>query len=497
MGSRQFTRVLAMLTMVVFTCPQPAFAQNVKALLRKGNKLFSNAEYEAAFDVFKQGYEKSKMKDPAFLRSMAFCQLKLYRHKEAREFLQEYIKKFPKAPDFAKLKDLESTLEVVVQTKVKIQSTPPGASIFIDAEAAGKVATTPKELTIEPGKHLVILKMDNYFTTTQSIEVKPKESKTLDVVLEVPISISSTPSGASVHYDSPDQPTLGNTPLSIGIKPGQRKVFLKKEGFKTFEASLNVAPGKEASISAELQIGVNVASTPPGAAVEVDGTPVEGQTPLEAPVKGPGEHTITVKLTPCTPHTEKVNVTPGQAVEVKAHLGGCGLLSMRTDVDGAEVFVGDKDVGQTPVASAAVAAGSQKVTVNHPDRRPWSGALDFSDSEVVNAKVTLGRKTWPAWTMAGVAGASLLLAVIATGMAAKDISDNEESKFRDGGRTSTSCVDTDGNPTDCPYTWHHVATASYSIAGVSAVASFIYYWFWARPKVEVSRTPVGQSSASR
>jgi hypothetical protein len=489
-------RIIAAMTLVFFAYT-PAYAQNVKALLKKGNQLFSNAEYQAAFDVFKQGYDKSKGKDPTSLRSMAFCQLKLYHHEQARKYLQEYTKKFPKAPDFKKLKDLEASLEIVVQTKVSIKSNPPGASIYIDAEAAGKVGVTPNELTIEPGKHLVILKMDNYYTTTQSMEIKPKESKALDVILEVPIEISSKPDGASVHYDSPDQPTLGNTPLSIGIKPGQRKVYLKKEGFKTYEASLNVAPAQKATVDATLQIGIDVASMPSGAAVEVDGKSVDGTTPLEAPVDGVGEHTVTVTLAPCNPHTEKVTVSLGQPVKVNARLGGCGLLNMRTDVDGAAVTVGERKVGQTPVASAAVAAGSQKITINHPDRRPWSGALDFSDSEMVDAKVTLGRKTWPAWTLAGVAGASLLLGVIATGMAAKSNNDNEGEKFRDGGKTSTSCVDSAGNQVDCPYAWHHTATAAYSVAGVSAVASFIYYWFWARPKVEVNRQPVGTASASR
>ena len=124
----------------------PAQARSAAALLQQGNTLFAKAEYQQALEVFTKAYQHGQQ--AVFLRSMAFCAIKLYQHERARGYLREYLRKFPKAPDFAELERLERTLDVVIQTRLEINSDPPGASIYIDAEVAGKVGITPMTLTI-------------------------------------------------------------------------------------------------------------------------------------------------------------------------------------------------------------------------------------------------------------------------------------------------------------------------------------------------------------
>jgi len=495
-------------TLLLLSTP-PAWAQSPQVLLKKGNALFAKAEYEEALEVFKKAYGQKQ--DAVFLRSMAFCELKLYRHEKAREYLQEYIKKFPKAPDIAKLKELEGNLEIVIQTKLEVSSTPPGATIYIDAEVAGKVGVTPKTLTIEPGKHLVILKMDSYHTTTQSFEIKPKETLKIAMAMEVPISVKSTPDGASVHFGSPTSESLGNTPLETGIAPGAQKVYIKKDGYMTHETALNVVPSQPPTVDAQLQLGVAVESKPPGATVLVDGQE-KGTTPAEVPLP-PGSHDVEVRLGQCQPFKQQVTIQPGQPNKVEAKLG-CGLLSMRTDIEGAEVKVDSESLGTTPFKIDTLAPGSHKVTITHPDRSEWSGALDLDGRHDITARVKRGRKSWPVWTLAGVAVASLVLGIVGNVMAVNR--EAEEAKNPDGslvkdddGKVLKKFTDEGGNCAEwtgegyedrsCPsnYQFHHMTTVGYTLAGTAGVSSFLYYWFFVRPKVEISRTPAGQATAAQ
>ena len=70
MRSRPYTFLIATAITVALFAPHHAHGQSTATLLRKGNRLFSNAEYEAAFKVFSQGYRRGKKRAPTFLRSL-------------------------------------------------------------------------------------------------------------------------------------------------------------------------------------------------------------------------------------------------------------------------------------------------------------------------------------------------------------------------------------------------------------------------------------------
>jgi len=173
------------------------------------------------------------------------------------------------------------------------------------------------------------------------------------------------------------------------------------------------------------------------------------------------------------------------------------MLSMRTDVQGAAVTVGGTSVGETPLTETAVVSGRQPVAVTHPDRRPWSGALDFSDTEVVDARIKLGRKAWPVWVLGGVALAGAIVGAVGTGLAAKRRSDGIITEDDKG-----VCHDTSLDPFDdkipcvSAYKFHHMATAGWAVAGTAAASGLLYYLLFVRGKTEVTRTPVKDDLAA-
>jgi hypothetical protein len=448
-------------------------AEPTRALLDRGNKLFGSGDYQAAYDAFAAGYKQTPT--PVFLRSMAFSLLKLFQHKKAQELLQEYSKRWPKAADVKNIGDILTGLEIVVQTRVKIDSEPQGAEVFFDTEASGKVGVTPYESTIDPGKHTVILQHAGFALTTRPFTIKPKETLPLKILLEVPIKVSSTPRGAALFIDEESQPSVGVTPFEGTIVPGKRTLIFKLAGYSPLRVD-TVAKQGMAPVEAQLRIGLKVASLPPSASVEVDGQVIMGATPLEAQLL-PGKHTVVIKLDQYLPHTQEVVVSPGQEVSVSAALKG-GILTMRTvNVEKAKVRVGSYELGETPLDKATVPLGKQSVVVEHEGNPAWNQSIDFTADELVEAQVTMAGPRWPLWLSLGFTVGGLALGSTMGIIAKSKVSDDESS--------TTPCSITDS----CSYSTHHVSTAAFITGGVAAAAGLLYYLIWGRPHQEIQRLP--------
>lgn len=470
------------------TLAQQGGARAIKSLLRKGNRAFATGDYPAAYDAFRQGYELSP-KNPVFLRSMAYSLLKMYQHEKARKRIQQYIKAYPRAKDRNKMRGIVSGLEVVVKTKIAVQSTPPGAALFIDAEAAGRVGKTPYKGTIHPGKHSLILKRDGYYITIKDFEIKPKQSLIFKVPLQVPLKISTLPPGATIHLGGPDGKSLGTAPFSGGISPGKIKLWFKLKGYQPLRKAVSVVGGKPAQVEAELLVGLKVTSDPAGATVVLGGRKL-GRTPLTAAVP-PAKHTVVLKLAGFTDVKRQVAAAPGgQPSALHVKLRG-GLLSMRTSVTGARVTVGQIKVGTTPVGSATVPLGKQLIKVEHASRRQWSRAVEFTPGELVKAEVKMGHPMWPVWVSAGVSAAGLALGTVTGVMALSHVGDSNDANLcaRDGTAL------TDG--AQCGFGLQNASTAGFVTGGVAAAVALVYYLVWARPSATVSRSPIKSAALRR
>lgn len=455
-------------------------APTAQTLLNKGNKLFAEGNYASSYEVFREGYELSP--SPVFLRSMAYSLLKMFQHDKARGLLQDYLKKYPDAKDKKSIADIINSLEVVVQTKVTINSDPPGAELFFDTEATGKIGTTPYQGTIEPGTHTIILRKDGYHTTVQNFEILAKQNYSVNIALELPLSVTSAPPGAAVYIDKPEKHSFGQTPLTIGVSPGTHTVYVKLPGYKTYSQSIQVNPGGGGvTVNARLGLGISINSTPPGAKVEIDGQPLEGVTPLEVDAVT-GRHTVTLTLEGFKPASEEVTIGPGLPNKIEARLVG-GLLTLQTEPTGAEVSIGRIELGSTPLENTPVPLGEQVLKVKHPERRPYTQAFNFTEGEAINAKVQMGRQMWPVWTMAGVSAAGLAFGII-TGLIAKNKVDNPENVCTDEGKPVKGT---------CSYTYHWLSNIGFGTAILAGAGAFSYYWFYARPTEEINRTPVQQS----
>ncbi|MCW5805733.1 MAG: PEGA domain-containing protein [Deltaproteobacteria bacterium] len=136
------------------------------------------------------------------------------------------------------------------QGTLKVVSSTPGADVFIDGAAVGKV---PVEKKIAAGEHPVVVRHPGFKDFEQKVRVEIGQAITVDAQLKAVgrLRILSTPSVANVIVNGIP---IGKTPLDTEVEVGETVVRLELAGFQPFEQTMTIEGGKVATISRELAI---------------------------------------------------------------------------------------------------------------------------------------------------------------------------------------------------------------------------------------------------
>jgi len=189
---------------------------------------------------------------------------------------------------------------------IAIDSTPSGATIWLDGSNTGKV--TPATLTLVPaGLHQVVLLLSGYQDWGQTAIVTAEQTTNLSAtLLPIPtdtgsITVSSTPSGAAIWLDGSNTGRL--TPATLSqVAPGSHTLKLTLSGYQDWERTVSVSVGQTTNVSATLiPIGaatgsIAVSSTPSGAAIWLDEQSTGQVTPATLTSVYAGTHSIRLTL---------------------------------------------------------------------------------------------------------------------------------------------------------------------------------------------------------
>ncbi len=207
-----------------------------------------------------------------------------------------------------------SLKQVTVQyANLSVTTDPPGAAISIDGE--GKSGGGPFQVVAGKGVRVSVSK-EGFETATQSVSLKPDETRSIALKLKLKtssdhlpdkpppmgdsyVSVSSKPAGADVFINGVNK---GATPGKFKVSPGNVEVMVRSaSGSKTQEVSVKEGETKVVSFNFD-QVGGGVGmivifSEPPGAAVFFDGAATGRSTPLKIPNLRMGtDHTIRLEL---------------------------------------------------------------------------------------------------------------------------------------------------------------------------------------------------------
>ena len=252
-----------------------------------------------------------------------------------------------------------------------VSSHPPGARVVVDGTDSG---VTPVALLLPAGPHAVVLSNAAGRSEQLSAEVIVGTSVSRHVLLEPAagsstlgaIAIEAATAGARVVVD---RVPAGTAPLTVSdLAPGEHVVQLTTASGTT-ERRVSVTAGATTRLVVEAPppaalSGWIAFSLPFDVQVFEDSTFV-GSNRGDRIRVGAGRHTfdlVSDQLGYRSSHT--VVVTPGRTstLGVEAHTA---TLSVNAQ-PWAEVFIGERSYGETPLADIALPIGVHDVTLRHP-----------------------------------------------------------------------------------------------------------------------------------
>lgn len=223
------------------------------------------------------------------------------------------------------------------------------AQILIDGEVAGK--TGERIPDIPAGDHILAVQTERYQPLEQTITIEGRnqeQSLTLDLQPNwANVEISSTPAGATVTADGEE---LGETPMTAELLTGKHNLVVKLEGYKAWEQNLRVKAQQDRAIP-EIQLVkadglVNVASSPAGASITVDGQ-FRGKTPSEVALKPGKTYNFTLFKDGYQPQHRQVEVVSGKEASVNVNLSAdLGKITISATPSDALLYVDGRLMGR-------------------------------------------------------------------------------------------------------------------------------------------------------
>ncbi|HJJ54850.1 MAG TPA: PEGA domain-containing protein [Methanocorpusculum sp.] len=291
------------------------------------------------------------------------------------------------------------TLTPIATGTINIASNPSGANVKIDGSYYG---TTPFVTSLSPGSHTVTLSKSGYSSYSTSVYVKSNEVSYIDATLSSSsgyISISSNPKGASVYIDGS---YVGETDCTVSASTGTHSITITKSGYGSYGSKVTVNSGQVSTVSAILPESsskgyVDVASSPAGASVYIDGSYV-GITPsngyLDAGAYSTtGSHSIKLILSGYETYSSSFTTSTTSTVVISPTLtpekSSTGTIHVTSSPVGATVTVDGTYYGTTPISVPNLNAGSHTVKVSAAGYEDNVQTVNVNAGQYVEYPVTL------------------------------------------------------------------------------------------------------------
>ncbi len=266
--------------------------------------------------------------------------------------------------------------------KVRIDSAPQQAAIYLEDEKYGIVGYTPWSGRLQKGNWKVIIKKDGYEPTTRNIVVKrsgrtqetflPMVKKEQPAILEVRADADRNAFNSEVWVDGQLQGTI---PVTLKLKEGRHLVEIKKSEFEVFTQWVSVKEGERLSVVPVLKplkvvlLGsILVSADVAGAEVMLDGNKQKGTTPMMISDITAGPHVIEVTKSPALPWRQTIQVEGKKTTKVIAQLkatvnGQGGNIRVLSNVEAASVFLDGEAKGAVPLDLKNVKPGEHVVEI--------------------------------------------------------------------------------------------------------------------------------------
>ncbi len=297
--------------------------------------------------------------------------------------------------------------------RVKLKSTPAGASIYLEGKGDEALGKTPHTIRLPKGQHTLILKRDGYKSVTRTVLIRGTsafsfslEKKPEPATFSIEPAPGSQVTGASVKVNGKE---VGKVPVTVALLQGRYLVEVAKEGFKTWEQWIDVKEAEKRSIVVSLMAdapdtgNLLVSSNVTGAMVFVDGVKRDAAPALVekltvgvhmVEVRAEGYETARKEVTVEKEKTAKLTVE--LTVDKAAVAATTGTIQVLAEPKGVEVLVDGASQGDAPVKVAELAEGTHIVEGKKAGFETAELKVEIKKGEFKTVKLTLKEKAVPA-----------------------------------------------------------------------------------------------------
>jgi len=206
-----------------------------------------------------------------------------------------------------------------------------------------------------------------------------------NIFLSEPIlSVESNPSGADVYVNGRH---VGVSPVKVEeLVPGTHKIRVSKDRYQDYNEDLFIKKGQAKVIQADLTPkpfgDLKVNSNPSGAEVYIDDDK-RGITPIALENLPKGTRKVMVKKEGFDTWLDTVEIVPLEKAYISADLVSIfGGLNISSNPSKADVYIGGKKKGKTPLILEKVKKGQQKIEIKKNGFDVWRDDVTVKSSEV-------------------------------------------------------------------------------------------------------------------
>jgi len=273
--------------------------------------------------------------------------------------------------------------QIVSKAQLRVSTDPDGATLSCDGIQQDVTPITLRDL--DAGPHLIAVEKIGYSEVRKTVSLLPGQKSALEIKLE-PITglvlIQSVPDGAEIEVGGAHK---GKAPVLLTDLPiGHYRVKASANGFISREMEFQV----ENRIPQQVKVSLTsdsatlvVSSTPPGAAVTVNGLG-KGTTPCTVDRLPSGDNKVVISLQEYLPYQQDVKLQAGDEQKIDVTLKPQpAKLSVISTPPGARVFLNDKIRGQTPLAVDEIEPGTYTIRAELEGCEPQSSSVEIGRAE--------------------------------------------------------------------------------------------------------------------
>jgi tetratricopeptide (TPR) repeat protein len=199
---------------------------------RRGIQAFKDGDYQSALEHLM--LSNRLVPNRNVMKNIAVTWEKLGDYQQAYRYYADYV---ALEPDPQKRATAEAAITAIMGkvALVRVESDPPGATVYIDRKNLGARGATPRTLALPPGEHVILVEKEGHLPVETHVTAAMGEFNTADVTLERilgKLHVDGT-SGASIRVDDEQAAVIGTVPADLSLPPGPHVLVVSMPGRET------------------------------------------------------------------------------------------------------------------------------------------------------------------------------------------------------------------------------------------------------------------------